>query len=402
MRNLPPIRSLLGVRNLPARRKLAGAALMLFLLLYGLGELVSVHGLGVERLITELCFLVLIGAAVVLIYRRNTLPPSHLIGYAGALAAASLISTLTALTEGFDAQPPALESGCLFVLALMLARRWTRYRDAAVLVLVIVAAMLAHPTLVGAVAGVVVLALGWALREADLSAERRLLDVRNEERQDIARDLHDDVAHHITGIVVAAQAAAFVAPTDATAAAAALNTIEHAGIEALESMRSLVSVLRAPGQGDGTGRNRARWPGDLSDLLQRFERTTGLGTSLTIEAPNIPTVYRQAMQRVTQEALTNVSRHAQNATRTDVVVREDEQGFHLTVTDDGRFGSTDRNRLAAAGGGFGLVGVNERATALGGRVHAAHHPPGGWRVELTLPVPEHSGPGHSSPGQAIG
>ncbi|HST83469.1 MAG TPA: histidine kinase [Kineosporiaceae bacterium] len=375
------------------------------LLLIGLVDVVSVRGLGTAAWVCLGIGFLLAGPALLLslIHRRMSPVGSVMAGV--GLASASLLYTVLANTEAAPRSfPSLLELTAMLVLLVIRVRRWNGHGDTVALALLVVATIViptrdphayaSSLSLVVSIAVVVAIVVGWSLRAGDSDTATRLLSVRNAERRDIARDLHDDVAHHVTGIIVAAQAAAVVAEQNPAAAGAALKAIERAGIEALQSMRSIVSILRVPSQDDvgdsAARRSAARWPEDLEALLERFERTTGVATTLTIDAVDVPMVHRQAVQRVTQEALTNISRHAHGVTRTEVVLRHDELGLHLTVTDDGRPTPT-RRTVADSGGGFGLVGVRERAGALGGSVQIGRLKQGGWQVRVDLPLPASAG-----------
>ncbi len=349
---------------------------------------------------------------------RRRLPRARLMHVGLALAAASLGLTVVIRTTaaGADAPYGLLETTAMALLLGVLTRRWARPRDTAT-VLALAAALILAPwrlsdddaavfSLLATLVVAAVVAVGLLRRADDLRAAQALLRVRNDERRDIARDLHDEVAHHVTGIIVAAQAAALAVDTQPEFVRQALVSIERTGIDALESMRYLVSVLRAPDrQQEAATRQAARWPDDLQQLVQRLADTTGLATTLTLPSGHVPAAHRQAVLRVAQEALTNVRRHAAGATRADVVVTQDRGTLRVSVTDDGnpapgagtgaRAGTraapgTDTGAgtvLVGASGGFGLVGLRERAAAFGGSVSTGHREPHGWQVEVTLPPP---------------
>lgn len=386
-------------------RKLAGAGIAVALALVALLDLASARGTASAAGLS--LSLALAALTVVLLLRRNRLPRPRLMLAGSALAAASLLLTVVASLASavMDATWALLETASLLLLLGVLSRRWTRPWDNVVLA-ALTGALVAAPwrlrgadaltfSLLSALLTVAVLSIGLLRRADDVRAAQTLLRVRNDERRDIARDLHDDVAHHVTGIVVAVQAAAVVVDSDRVTARAALRVIEDTAIEALESMRSLVSVLRVPGDGDcgeqdGARRTAAHWPGDLKEMVYRFDRSTGLSTTLMVDSGTVPTAHQQAVQRVTQEALTNIRRHAVGATRAEVLVTQEQDTLHVRVTDDGLLRPGSGGALARSGGGFGLVGLHERATALGGSVTAGHQQPRGWVVEVTLPLPDRS------------
>ncbi|HMJ75386.1 MAG TPA: histidine kinase [Iamia sp.] len=233
---------------------------------------------------------------------------------------------------------------------------------------------------------------GLYLRHLDDSQVQAAHDARRAERLDLARELHDLVAHYVTGIVVQAQAAQVVADRDPTAAGAALDRIEGAGRDALGAMRTLVGSLRAEDEDAPT----APPPGlvaldglaGLSDLVER-SRATGLPVTVTVTPDAARAAHGAAatsIHRIVQESLTNVHRHAAEPTRAEVDVRLVGTHLVVTVTDDGRqAGDADRTLVGA---GFGLVGMAERAHALAGSLTAGplDPPAHGWRVQATLPV----------------
>lgn len=329
---------------------------------------------------------------------RRRLPRARQMHVGLALAAASLVLTVVIRTTAIGAGGPygLLETTAMALLLGVLTRRWASTRDTAT-VLALAAALILAPwrlpdddaavfSLLATLVVAAVVAVGLLRRADDLRAAQALLQVRNDERRDIARDLHDEVAHHVTGIIVAAQAAALAVDTHPELVRQALVSIERTGIDALESMRYLVSVLRAPDrQQEAATREAAHWPDDLRGLVERFDDTTGLATSLTLPTGHVPAAHRQAVLRVAQEALTNVNRHAVGATRVDVVVVQEGAALRVSVTDDGHPAPAG-SALVGAGGGFGLVGLRERAAALGGSVNAGHRKPHGWQVDLTLPA----------------
>lgn len=387
------------------------------LVLVALLDTVSVSGTAGGGWLALSVALAAVSVSVVLARRR--LPRARLMHVGLALAAASLGLTLVIRTTAAGADGPygLLETTAVALLLGVLTRRWARRRDTATL-LSLAAALILAPwrlpdgdaavfSLLAALVVAAVVAVGLLRRADDLRAAQALLRVRNDERRDIARDLHDEVAHHVTGIIVAAQAAALALDTQPELARQALVSIERTGIDALESMRYLVSVLRTPDrQHQATTRQAARWPDDLQQLVQRFADITGLATTLTLPAGHVPAAHRQAVLRVAQEALTNVRRHAVAASRADVVVTQDRGTLRVSVTDDGnpapgantgtRAGAraapvTDTGAgtgLVGAGGGFGLVGLRERAAAFGGSVNAGRREPHGWQVDVTLPPPQ--------------
>jgi signal transduction histidine kinase len=228
-------------------------------------------------------------------------------------------------------------------------------------------------------------AIGLLLRDMETRRRATLEDVRSAERMELARELHDVVAHHVTGIVVAAQAAAVVARTSPDDVDRALAAIETAGTDALAAMRRMVGVLR--GQDD----EGARTPGaDLQEvvtLVKRFDpdrRLVRFTTDPGLEHAVLPPGVAVTGYRVVQEALTNVRRHAPEAARVEVDIRIREEALQVTVHNDGVPAAPVVPRAGASG--FGLVGMNERVAALGGTLTAGPTAPGVWTVSAQVPL----------------
>ncbi|CAM5571126.1 sensor histidine kinase [Streptomyces abikoensis] len=210
---------------------------------------------------------------------------------------------------------------------------------------------------------------------------RDMAAVRTAERLELARELHDLVAHHITGIAVQAQAARFTA-LDGPAAAGAFERIETSAGEALGAMRRLVSVLR---EGEAQTEPVAGLP-EVRALTEAFART-GPPVVLYIERGLedwIPAEVAAGVHRVVREALTNIRKHAADATAVRIGVRGVPAGVELRIADDGRNAAGLPEK--ARGGGFGLVGLSERAKAMGGLLRAGPAPEGGWEVTALFPV----------------
>ncbi|MEW2401276.1 histidine kinase [Streptomyces sp. NPDC046862] len=241
--------------------------------------------------------------------------------------------------------------------------------------------------LTGGVAG-----LAAYLRTLDNRRTMAVTDTRRAERLAMAADLHDFVAHHVTGILVQAQVARMMAATDHEGLDPVLAGIERAATEALASMRRTVGVLRE--HDDETEPADRRPVGDLAavtDLVGGFDGVGGVDGRRPVlhrdpaVPDDLPHEVQAAAFRVVQEALTNVRRHAADATEVTVGLRYAAGALEVVVRDDGRGGASLPE--AARGGGFGLVGLTERVTALGGRLQARPREEGrGWEVSAVLPA----------------
>lgn len=187
-----------------------------------------------------------------------------------------------------------------------------------------------------------------------------------------------------------AQAARVVADQDAAAAGAALERIEGAGKEALTAMRQLVGSLREEDEGDVPGAAPTASPVGLAGLDDLVASVAGSGLEVELHVDDrtravVPTAVAASAHRIVQESLTNARRHAVGATIAHVDVRLHGPDLVVTVTDDGRqpVGGSRPDRP-----GYGLIGMTERAHALGGTLEAGPMAPPahGWAVQARLPL----------------
>lgn len=228
------------------------------------------------------------------------------------------------------------------------------------------------------------LTVGLWLRWRDDQRAAALEAVRRGERLGLARELHDLLAHHVTGIVLQAQAARVVGGRHPEKLEPMLAEIETAGAEALTAMRRLVGLLRDADDGAG----RLSGPGDLRTLVDAFGNGIGVSARLSMEPPGLDSTWPPEVvataYRVVQEGLTNVARHAVGIIVVEVRVRAEAQTVSLQVLDDGE---AARGQPSPGRGGFGLTGMRERVEALGGQLWAGPRDGGGWLIRATLPVP---------------
>jgi signal transduction histidine kinase len=221
-----------------------------------------------------------------------------------------------------------------------------------------------------------VLSIGAALRYRASERTRRIEQVQLLERERLARDLHDTVAHHVSAIAIRAQAGLAVAATCPEAAADALRVIEGEASQALQEMRAMVRFLRSD-ELAALGPNPQ--VGDLRKLAGRTAEGPVVGVEIDGDL-DLPASVSAAVYRLAQESITNARRHARQATRIDVGVRADATSVHLCVHDDG----AATGRLPASPG-YGLRGMVERAHLLGGTCSAGPDPDRGWTVTAVLP-----------------
>ncbi|MGE0029058.1 MAG: histidine kinase [Thermoleophilia bacterium] len=359
-------------------------------------ELVGADGLsGSERLVGG-ALSVLVGGAVA--FRRRA-PLAFLAGVV-ALSLAAVVDLV-----------PHSESGLAWALVGLIAvytvasspRPGTR-RAGMVLAVALVAAWilddLDHVDFdAGVIVGYVVFAaVPWVFgraigrrRERERGLEQRALILERgaqhlarraveDERVRIAREIHDVVGHALGVIVVQADGAARLLPTDPDESGRALATIGRTGREALEEMRRLVGLLRT--SEDDPALDPAPGVAQLDALADQM-RVAGLPVEVVVEgvAERLPPSIDVSAFRIAQEALTNVLRHAGPASAR-VLVRYRDDAVEVSVEDDGR---GPAGGPGADGSGHGLVGIRERVAAFGGEMEAGARPAGGFAVRALLP-----------------
>lgn len=211
---------------------------------------------------------------------------------------------------------------------------------------------------------------------AEREQQARLAEVNA--RQQIARELHDIVAHSVSVMVVQAEGGRALAAKRPERAAEVLDTIAVTGREALTEMRRIVGVLRS---GAEEGVAYAPTPGltDIQDMVQRTGDRVRLEVSGS--APRASQATGLTAFRVVQEALTNFLKHAGVGALAVVRLRYDPDLILIEVVDDGAGANSESD-----GQGHGLQGMRERVAAMGGKLNAAPRPGGGFGVHVELPV----------------
>jgi signal transduction histidine kinase len=240
----------------------------------------------------------------------------------------------------------------------------------------------------GVTAWSVALAIGLYFRYLGFLHRQALETVRREERLGLARELHDVAAHHVTGIVVQAQAAQFAGQDSAGTLLGALASIETAGTDTLAAIRQLVGLLRDPD--DNGAVLVAHEP--ISRLVERFAEhgpVIDLRLPASSPSPAWPPEVAGTVYRVVQESLTNIARHAPSARSVAITITCDARQVSVDVTDDA---SGTPARHPWLGGGYGLAGMRERVEALGGKLRAGPLPGAGWAVRASLPFPAQARP----------
>ena len=353
------------------------------------------HGPGtIPRLLGPLVPAVGEATAVLAVLRRRF--PERILALGLAVAALSLVSTagsvaIASAHEGTWAYPGTTE---VIAMALLTgaACRHLPGRSATPVALSSVVAMVAAPLVrygIGSPAALlalpaallwgVALAVGLILRDADTRHRAELAGVRAGERLQLARELHDLIAHHVSGIVVRAQAARAIAEKSPQDPVPVYAEIEQAAAEALTATRQLVGMLRADGPvavlpGSGLGDAIRTAIADHGDLDAELD----VDVAAAVDELPVPPEVVVTAHRLVLEALTNVRRHAPNATRVTLRATLDHGHAVLDIHNDRAGGR--------AGSGYGLAGMAERVSALGGSLRAGAERGRGWRITARLPV----------------
>ncbi|WP_460531340.1 sensor histidine kinase [Flindersiella endophytica] len=324
-------------------------------------------------------------ASVPLLWRRRApIPVGIVVGVA--------ITALLSVQPPLPIELPYGTLVCAYTIAANCTPRWRRltvvFGGAGVLISLLIPAEGLEGYGFAAMSFVTAWAIGTGVRarrsEIDALRERarRLEDERaaavDRERIRLARDMHDIVTHSVGLMTVQAEAGAAVVRRDSARTEAALDVIADTGRETIAQLRRLLVTLRS---GDDSSTHQ---PGldSLPDLLARTERA-GLCTTLTEYGEPRPVRAEVAVTayRVVQEALSNTLRHAA-ATNVGVSLSWSDSALTVEVVDDGR-GPAGQ----AAGNGFGLIGMRERAATCGGTLRTGlGEDRRGFVVTLTIPI----------------
>lgn len=221
-----------------------------------------------------------------------------------------------------------------------------------------------------------------AEKSRESEARRRV----GEERLRIARELHDLVAHQITLANAQATVAAHLFDSRPEQTRKSLTELVRTTSDALDDLRATVGLLRQSGDAAEPA-EPAPGLSRLPTLLESFGRA-GLKVSLEQEgtARQLPPGVDLTAYRIVQEALTNVTKHAgTGSARVHLVWNRDT--LTLTVADDGGGRTGPEATASERAPGYGLIGMRERATAVGGRLTAGSRPEGGFLVSSELPLP---------------
>ncbi|MGO2750467.1 MAG: sensor histidine kinase [Pseudoclavibacter sp.] len=304
---------------------------------------------------TPVAFLGLPAAAA--LYTLASLRPigTALLGYAVVVGLPALGALLLLSTPGATRAPTVLDPLALLALALGMAARGATQRREALTELV----------------------------------NQRLTTARVVERQRIAAEMHDIVAHSLSTMIALADGASDGWQKHPERSALALSRVGDVGRNALRDMNRSLQVLREEDAvlDESLHRSGHNVP-ELEELVEVF-RHTGMPVALTRSGGAMPEdpALATTVYRIVQESLTNVLRYATGATRVEVNIGVAGGTVTVRVTDDGRNDPAVR-RAPSQGSGRGLSGIAERAAAFGGTSAAGPRPGGGWTMSATLPIDE--------------
>ncbi|MER7864176.1 histidine kinase [Amycolatopsis japonica] len=313
------------------------------------------------------------------------------------LTASGIVLSLACSAVGFLFEPAAAPSGDAEALALAVLVGAACHRlprgHAAVLAVLGGLTMAAAPVLrftdtFTTLSIAVVWALLWGcsvivglmLRDGEARREAALAAARDRERLALARELHDLVAHHITGVVVRTQAAGVILADGPEQEL--IKEIEQAGAEALGAVRRLVMMLRSPELASQV---------TAGGLVETIEAAVGDDEGVTVRLADglaelaVAPETVSTVHRVVLESLNNVRRHAPDARSVTVLVEpvDGRRYLRVEVANDG----LRPGRVRRSPGGYGLIGMAERIGALDGTLTAGADGERGWRVLAELPLP---------------
>ena len=356
-----------------------------------------------------LASVVLVAGAAEALSRPGSGPPPVALALACALALAVLVRRthgLAAVALAFGAfvvvdvaaaalgaEPVVLYSGAIVLVLVYSLCRWAAGRHVVLGLGVValgftVSVVTDFPgpddTLGGAAVLLFAAALGVAVRYRAVAREQLVAQVKLQEREQLARELHDTIAHHVSAIAIQAQAGLVVARSPSGGgvpplggATEALEVIDREAASTLAEMRAMVGALRD--HHDQPAFAPRRRLADIEGLAASGDDSLRVDVELRGDLADLTPALEAALYRVAQESVTNARRHAQLATRVAVTVTGDASDVQLTVSDDGAHAGSPNPP------GFGLVGMTERLTLLGGTLTAGPGPDRGWRVRAVLP-----------------
>jgi len=313
---------------------------------------------------------------------------------AAVTVAFGLLTVVMVVSLAMGADWRGLDTNVFVVLLIYAMFRWASGRHAVVGLVVLSIPLLlsgfdtqihaqaddipASNVVLGALFELAVAAVGVAVRYQEKARARGMDQVKLLEREQLARELHDTVAHHVSAIAIRAQAGRVVAASDPGAALDALAVIEEEASRTLAEMRSMVGALR---HGEEPDLAPQRGVADIGRLATGAGDRPHVDLEISGDLDGLRPSVDAALYRLAQESITNALRHARHATRIRVTVQGEDDCVRLTVGDDGDPGPFDPRSSS----GFGLIGMAERAKLLGGTLAAGPDRNRGWTVHAVLP-----------------
>ena len=374
------LRSVLWASRAPDPPKASVWDWLLALLLIGLGGIEALYSPELE-VWKPIALFWAISLPIALVWRRSF--PLESFGIVQGLVGAIIVLSL--LTGN-----PGEWTGGAFVVSLILSYalgRWGSGKHVAIGVITILVMTgldeasnweSAFNVVLGSGILIIPVATGTTMRYRADAFLRRVEEARMNEREQLARELHDTVAHHVSTIAIQAQAARVVASSQPEAATEALKVIEQTASSTLTEMRKIVGALRTATEVTTSPQQRIA---DIERLARNSAGDTRVDVSLSGKLDGLDPSVEVGLYRIAQESITNALRHANNVSRVEVRVEGSKESVCLTVLDDGD--SPPSEDILAPG--YGLTGMKERATLLGGRLEAGPHKDGGWLVRAELP-----------------
>lgn len=206
---------------------------------------------------------------------------------------------------------------------------------------------------------------------------QRNQESRFKERHQIARELHDTIAHQMSAIAIQAQAGKALAESNPNAVVETLGTIEKAATSSLQDMRQIVGVLRD----SDAAIESLHTVADIERIANYEGAKPRVSVHIEGDVDDLGASVEAGLFRVAQESITNARRYARRARLISVHIDASGDAVHMTVADDGE---PVRGR-PQIGTGYGIVGMTERVALLGGKFKADRGPDGRWVVDALIP-----------------